>query len=102
MGEGGNGKSFFGRVTHVYKSICCVAIKAKDGALSVGDTIRFSKNSTNKENPDSYQLDHRVISMQINRKPVPEVSKGQEFAVKLDISRDALPPNNSRVIVLQD
>lgn len=64
-----------GTVTHYYTNIGVGIIKL-DGALEVGQTIRFEGSTSNFEQP--------VTEMQFNHESIEKAKKGQEVGLKVD------------------
>jgi putative protease len=73
-GDGAMAETEIGRVTHYFDHIS-VAVLALTGAISVGDTVRFSGHAGDFE--------QQVTSLQIQHKEVTSAKKGDDVAIKV-------------------
>ena len=67
------GEERVGTVTHYYSHLSVAVVRMISGGLRVGDTIHVHGHTSD--------FPQRVESMQIEHKPVSEVSAGQEFGL---------------------
>lgn len=64
-----------GRITHYFGHIQVAAIEITDGTLRVGDTIHVKGHTSD--------FTQKIDSMQIDKKSVPEATKGQNIGIKV-------------------
>ena len=67
------GEERIGTVTHYYSHLSVAVVRMESGSLRAGDTIHVWGHTSD--------FRQRVESIQIEHKPVPEVSAGQEFGL---------------------
>lgn len=67
------GEERVGTVTHYYSHLSVAVVRMESGSLGIGDTIHVWGHTSD--------FRQRVESMQIEHKPVSEVSAGQEFGL---------------------
>ena len=67
------GEERVGTVTHYYSHLSVAAVRMESGSLRIGDTIHVRGYTSD--------FRQRVESIQIEHKPVSEVSAGQEFGL---------------------
>lgn len=72
-----------GSVMLFFAKPCVAAIEITSGSLSVGDTVRIKGATTD--------LEQKVESMEIDRKPVPSAAAGQSVGIKV---RDRVRPHD--------
>ena len=64
-----------GSVTHYYSHLSVAVVRLDSGRLRVGDTIHIAGHTSDFRQP--------VESLQVEHQPVPEVSAGGEFGLKV-------------------
>ncbi len=62
-------------VTHYFPHVKAAVLKIKTGNIRIGDELRFKGHTTN--------FKQRVVSMQIDHKPVMVAGKGDDFGVEV-------------------
>lgn len=72
-----------GNVTLFFAKPCVAAIEITSGSLSVGDTVKIKGATTD--------LEQKIESMEIDRKPVSSASAGQSVGVKV---KDRVRPHD--------
>ena len=93
---------YVGKVTHVYKSIGCVAVRLQDGedfTIMTGEHILFEKGDPDK--PDvtgMHRSDHFIKNIQIDHQNLRSAHSGEHCAFAL--SGNKLPPNNANVFLV--
>jgi hypothetical protein len=69
------GEERVGIVTHYFGHLSVAAIRIESGSLRVGDTVRILGHTSD--------FRQRIVSMQIDRKPVTEAGRRQEIGLKV-------------------
>ncbi|MFA6098959.1 MAG: hypothetical protein WCV50_05445 [Patescibacteria group bacterium] len=87
-----------GPVTHVFSSIGVFAVKARHHGFYSSDQLVIFKEPSIKGDPAVYCACCQVKSIQLNRQPITEVTRGQEVGVKTNCV--LLPPNNAQVFLV--
>jgi putative protease len=64
-----------GIVSNYFAKISVAAVEITDGTVSVGDTLHFYGHTTDFES--------KVLSMQIEHKPVTDAKKGDSVGIKV-------------------
>jgi len=73
-------KQFIGKISHYYKKLGVGLIKLNSGKLKLDDDILIMGKTTGL-------IRHKITSMQINKKEVKQVKKGQEVGIKFPLCR---------------
>ena len=64
-----------GKITHYFGKIGVGVIEVNEGELKVGDTIHIKGGATD--------FDQKVESMQVDKDPISEITKGQSAGLKV-------------------
>lgn len=64
-----------GEITHYFPHVKAGVIKIEKGTVETGDTVYIKGHTT--------AFEQKIKSMQINRAPVNQASKGQEIGIKV-------------------
>ncbi len=93
---------YIGKVTHVYKSIGCVAVRLQgtdDFTIMTGEHILFEKGDPEKPDVTGlHRSQHFIRNIQINHNNLEFARKGEHCAFALSGSK--LPPNNANVFLV--
>jgi len=72
-----------GKVMQFFAKPCVAAVEITSGTLSIGDMIKIKGATTN--------IEQRIESMEIDRKPVPSAGVGQSVGIKV---KDRVRPHD--------
>jgi len=75
-------KQFIGKITHYYKRLEVGSLHINAGTLKTGDDILIIGKTTGL-------IRHKIKNMEINKKSIERVKKGQDVAIKLPLCRKA-------------
>jgi len=73
-------KQFIGKIKHYYPKINVGLLKLNTGILKIGEEIMIIGKITGV-------LKHKIISMQMNHKPIEKAVKGDEIGIKIPFCR---------------
>jgi len=74
-------KQFIGKIKHYFRKMKVAAIHLNSGKLEIGDEILILGNKTGIKR-------HKIKKMEINKKSVKKVKKGQEVGIKIPNTRE--------------
>ena len=72
-----------GRVMQFFAKPCVAAVEITSGSLAIGDTIKIKGATTD--------IEQKIESMEIDRKPVPSAVTGQSVGIKV---KDRVRPHD--------
>ena len=73
-------KKFIGKITHYYSKLGVASLKLNTGSLKIGDEIFIIGNTTGI-------IKCKIKSMEIRKKSVEKVKKGQDVAIKIPLCK---------------